>query len=167
MVEGAHMSVVIERMSLADLDAVEEIERQSFTTPCRDLPSQLFARLAKENPAPFGFLANLGQGEYLVGASPEMFVRVDGGRVETCPIAGTIARGTDALSDADRILELLSSDKAVSELTMCTDVDRNDKARICEPGSVRNEKDARAVSKETNAGLLSVHGVFIGKGHSL
>jgi len=118
-------------------DLFEVTPGQSFTTACPRSPSSLFAQLAEENPAPFGFLANLGQGEYLVGASPEMFVRVRGRRVETCPIAGTIARGADALGDADRILELLSSDKAVSELTMCTDVDRNDKARICEPGSVR------------------------------
>jgi anthranilate synthase len=64
-------------------------------------------------------------------------VRVSGTRVETCPIAGTIARGIDALDDARQILTLLRSDKDEAELTMCTDVDRNDKARICEPGSVR------------------------------
>ena len=66
-----------------------------------------------------------------------MYVRVDGDRVETCPISGTIARGTDAIGDAAQILALLASSKDESELTMCTDVDRNDKSRICEPGSVR------------------------------
>ena len=58
-------------------------------------------------------------------------------RVETCPIAGTIARGQDAFGDARQIAQLLNSQKDEAELTMCTDVDRNDKARICEPGSVR------------------------------
>lgn len=110
---------------------------QTFSAPCHQLPSALFARLQRDNPAPYAFLANLGEGEHLVGASPEMFVRVRGRRVETCPIAGTIARGGDALQDAEQVLTLLSCDKAVSELTMCTDVDRNDKARVCEPGSVR------------------------------
>jgi anthranilate synthase len=62
---------------------------------------------------------------------------VTGDRVETCPIAGTIRRGGDPLEDADNILELLSSPKEESELTMCTDVDRNDKSRVCVPGSVR------------------------------
>ncbi len=66
-----------------------------------------------------------------------MFVRVDGDRVETCPISGTIARGDDAIADAAQILTLLNSSKDESELTMCTDVDRNDKSRVCEPGSVR------------------------------
>ena len=66
-----------------------------------------------------------------------MFVRVEGRRVETCPIAGTARRTGDPLRDADNIRELLNSTKEESELTMCTDVDRNDKSRVCEPGSVR------------------------------
>lgn len=102
-----------------------------------DSPSAFFERLREVNPAPYEFLFNLGEGEYLVGASPEMFVRVSGDRVETCPIAGTIKRGTDSLQDAEQIRTLLSSRKDESELTMCTDVDRNDKSRICVPGSVK------------------------------
>ncbi len=66
-----------------------------------------------------------------------MYVRVEGRRIETCPISGTIARGRDPLEDADRIRELLNSRKDESELTMCTDVDRNDKSRVCTPGSVK------------------------------
>jgi anthranilate synthase len=66
-----------------------------------------------------------------------MFVRVEGQRIETCPISGTIRRGGDALEDAAQIRTLLNSAKEESELTMCTDVDRNDKSRVCLPGSVR------------------------------
>jgi anthranilate synthase len=65
-----------------------------------------------------------------------MYVRVDGKRIETCPISGTIARGRDPVEDAERIRELLNSAKDESELTMCTDVDRNDKSRVCVPGTV-------------------------------
>ena len=61
----------------------------------------------------------------------------DGRRVETCPIWGTIARGADAIGDAEQIRELLNSEKDEFELNMCTDVDRNDKARICVPGSIK------------------------------
>lgn len=118
-------------------DLFEVVPGQLFSAPCPDTPSDIFARLKERNPAPYGALMNLGDGEYLVAASPEMFVRVEGNRVETCPISGTIARGSDALEDADRIRELLNSDKDASELTMCTDVDRNDKSRVCEAGSVR------------------------------
>ncbi len=89
------------------------------------------------NPSPYGFFVNLGDEEYLVGASPEMYVRVQGKRVETCPISGTIKRGADAIEDAHNIQTLLDSEKEESELTMCTDVDRNDKSRICEAGSVK------------------------------
>ena len=92
--------------------------------------------LRQINPSPYGFIFNLG-GEYLIGASPEMYVRVEGRRVETCPISGTIKRGQDAIEDAEQIRQLLNSGKDEAELTMCTDVDRNDKSRICEPGSVR------------------------------
>ncbi|MEU8341442.1 anthranilate synthase component I [Spirillospora sp. NPDC048832] len=102
-----------------------------------DAPAAFFERLRETNPAPYEFMFNLGDGEYLVGASPEMFVRVSGDRVETCPIAGTIRRGGDALEDAEQIRTILASAKDESELTMCTDVDRNDKSRICVPGSVR------------------------------
>jgi anthranilate synthase len=110
-------------------------------------PSKLFRRLRARNPAPYGFLINLGEQEYLVGASPEMFVRCEATedndyrpgaiRVETCPISGTVARGADALEDAQRVKSLMMNAKEESELTMCTDVDRNDKSRICEPGSVQ------------------------------
>lgn len=118
-------------------DLFEVVPGQTFLEPCPAPPSEIFRRLRERNPAPYGFVMNLGRSEYLVGASPEMYVRVEGRRVETCPISGTIARGTDAMSDATQILRLLNSAKDESELTMCTDVDRNDKSRICEPGSVR------------------------------
>ncbi|HEY9804259.1 MAG TPA: anthranilate synthase [Leptolyngbyaceae cyanobacterium] len=117
-------------------DLFEVVPSQNFFTPCEALPSKLFETLKQINPSPYGFIFNLG-GEYIIGASPEMFVRVEGRRVETCPISGTISRGQDALDDAVQIRQLLNSHKDEAELTMCTDVDRNDKSRICEPGSVR------------------------------
>jgi len=132
---GAGVRVAREAFKRGDL--FEVVPGQTFSEPCPVPPSELFRRLRERNPAPYGFLINLGQAEYLVGASPEMYVRVDGDRVETCPISGTIARGGDPISDAVQIQRLLNSSKDESELTMCTDVDRNDKSRICKPGSVR------------------------------
>ncbi len=93
--------------------------------------------MKESNPSPYGALMNLGEQEYLLAASPEMFVRVDGRQIETCPISGTIKRGVDAIDGASQIKTLLNSDKDEFELSMCTDVDRNDKSRICEPGTVR------------------------------
>jgi anthranilate synthase len=118
-------------------DLFEVVPGQTFFAGSPRPPSEIFRRLREWNPSPYGFLINLGDAEYLVGASPEMYVRVDGDRVETCPISGTIARGRDPIGDAAQIVALLTSAKDESELTMCTDVDRNDKSRICVPGSVR------------------------------
>jgi anthranilate synthase len=123
-----------ERFARGDL--FEVVPSHVFHGSCES-PAAFYERLRQRNPAPYEFFLNLGEGEYLVGASPEMYVRVTGNRVETCPIAGTIARGADPLADAENIRTLLDSAKDESELTMCTDVDRNDKSRICEPGSVR------------------------------
>jgi anthranilate synthase len=118
-------------------DLFELVLGQTFREPCERKPSEIFRWLLEHNPAPYALLLNLGRSEHLIGASPEMYVRVEGMRVETCPISGTIARGQDPIEDAARIRELLNSEKDESELSMCTDVDRNDKSRICEPGSVR------------------------------
>jgi anthranilate synthase len=135
---GEYAAMVrLARESFARGDLFEVVPGQIFREACPLPPSELFRRLRERNPSPYGFLINLGEAEYLVGASPEMYVRVDGDRVETCPISGTIARGSDPIGDASQIVALLTSGKDESELTMCTDVDRNDKSRICVPGSVR------------------------------
>ncbi len=117
-------------------DYYEVVLRQTFSAPFKQSPSELFRRIQKASPSPYEFLLQLGD-EQLVGASPEMFVRIEGRRVETCPIAGTTRRTGDPMTDADSIRDLLGSAKEESELTMCTDVDRNDKSRICIPGSVQ------------------------------
>lgn len=118
-------------------DLFEVVPGQKFMERCDSKPSDISKRLKAINPSPYSFYMNLGNQEYLIGASPEMFVRVNGRRIETCPISGTIRRGDDAISDSEQILKLLNSKKDESELTMCSDVDRNDKSRVCEPGSVK------------------------------
>jgi anthranilate synthase len=117
-------------------DYYEVVLRQTFSTPYSGKASELFERVQKASPSPYEFLLQFGE-EQLVGASPEMFVRIEGRRIETSPISGTAQRTGDPMRDADNIKELLKSLKEESELTMCTDVDRNDKSRVCEPGSVR------------------------------
>jgi len=114
----------------------EVVLHQTFRAPFTASPSALFERIQEASPSPYEFFVQFGE-EQLIGASPEMFVRVEGGRVETCPIAGTARRTGDPLRDAESIRELLNSTKEESELTMCSDVDRNDKSRVCIPGSVR------------------------------
>jgi anthranilate synthase len=130
-------TVEVAREAFARGDLFEAVPGQLFAEPCDRSPAEVFQRLCRINPSPYGALMNLGDGEFLVSASPEMFVRSDGKRVETCPISGTIARGTDAIGDAEQIRQLLNSQKDEFELNMCTDVDRNDKARVCVPGTIK------------------------------
>lgn len=118
-------------------DLFEVVPGQLFFEQCRTKPADISRKLKLTNPSPYSFFINLGDQEYLVGASPEMFVRVSGRRIETCPISGTIRRGRDAIEDSEQIIKLLNSKKDESELTMCSDVDRNDKSRVCDPGSVK------------------------------
>ena len=114
----------------------EVVLRQTFSAPFAQSPSELFQRIQKSSPSPYEFILQMGD-EQLVGASPEMFVRVEENQVETCPIAGTARRSGDPIRDAESIRALLNSAKEESELTMCSDVDRNDKSRVCIPGSVK------------------------------
>jgi len=139
---GEFASLVdVAKQKFARGDLFEAVLSQTFREPCTDNPSAVFTRLQQRNPSPYGFCINLGEDEWLVGASPEMFVRAErnakGMRVETCPISGTIRRGKDALEDAENIKTILADPKEESEITMCTDVDRNDKSRICQHGSVQ------------------------------
>ncbi|MBZ5636215.1 MAG: anthranilate synthase component I [Acidobacteriia bacterium] len=135
---AANVETVREGMRLGNY--YEVVLRQTFRAPYAGGAADLFERIQKASPSPYEFFLQFGD-EQLIGASIEMFVRVeqreDGRRVETCPISGTARRTGDPLRDADNIRELLSSAKEESELTMCTDVDRNDKSRVCKPGTVR------------------------------
>src|SRR2546427_11416191 len=117
-------------------DLFEVVPGQTFFAACPSPPSELFLRLRERNPSPYGFLLNLGEAEYLVRASPEMYVRVEGDRVETCPISGTIARGGDPIGDAPQLQQLLNSTKHESELTRHPDDDRNEKPQLGDPARV-------------------------------
>ena len=99
-----------ERFACGDL--FEVVPGQVFYGRCAS-PAAFYELLRQRNPAPYEFLFNLGEGEFLVGASPEMYVRVTGDRVETCPIAGTIARGEDTLKHRN-IATLLGSARSPS-----------------------------------------------------
>ncbi len=134
---GYYASLVRKAMpSFYQGDLFEVVPSQVIYRRCGLKPSEVFKNLNRMNPSPYGFFIHLGN-QHLVGASPEMYVRVDGRQLETCPISGTIKRGKNALEDAENIRRLLNSAKDEAELTMCTDVDRNDKSRICVPGSVQ------------------------------
>ena len=97
---------------------------------------QLFRNLSSVSPAPFS--AYLDGGEFqLTSSSPELFLRLSGGHIQTRPIKGTRARSSDPTRDAQLTYELQTSSKEMAELVMITDLLRNDIGKVCEFGSVQ------------------------------
>ena len=97
---------------------------------------EVYRKLRRINPSPYMFLLNFDNNA-IVGASPEMMVRIEKGTIETRPIAGTRPRGENDEEDNRLIKELLSDEKELSEHTMLLDLGRNDIGRVSATGSVQ------------------------------
>jgi len=95
-----------------------------------------FARLRRDNPYPAMFFACFSDGERVFGASPDVQVRADAHWVETAPVCGTFRRGADPVDDHEQAKALVESLVDEASLALCADSDRNDKAQVCEPGTV-------------------------------
>ncbi|RLN68237.1 hypothetical protein BBJ28_00011078 [Nothophytophthora sp. Chile5] len=128
---------------IVDGDIFQAVPSQRLAV---DLPKNvtsldLYRQMRAINPSPYMFYLDLGEDFQIVGASPEMLVKVNHERVvETHPIAGTRHRGaTDAEDDA-LTTELLADEKERAEHIMLVDLGRNDVGRVAKPGSVRVEK---------------------------
>lgn len=100
-------------------------------------PVSLYLKLRTHNAAPFGGFLDCGQGRYVLSSSPERFLSVHNGLVETRPIKGTRPRGNTPEQDNHLRAELHASEKDRAELTMIVDLERNDLSRVCVPGSVK------------------------------
>ncbi|WP_425057717.1 Anthranilate synthase component 1 [Sporomusa carbonis] len=98
-------------------------------------PFALYRRLRQANPSPYMFYINFGH-KQLVGASPERLVKLEDGKVLTCPIAGTRRRGGSLAEDEKLAQELLADVKERAEHAMLVDLGRNDLGRISQPGTV-------------------------------
>jgi para-aminobenzoate synthetase component I len=109
---------------------------QRLLHPADVSPLELYGRLRERNAAPFAGLFDLG-GAVVASASPERFLRVEGGEAETRPIKGTRPRGATPAEDDARAAELLASAKDRAENVMIIDLLRNDLGRVCEYGTVR------------------------------
>jgi anthranilate synthase component I len=98
-------------------------------------PFTVYAALRGINPSPYMYFLDFGD-EMVIGASPEMLVRVEKRRVTTVPIAGTRPRGTTIVEDEQFARDLLNDAKERAEHTMLVDLARNDIGRVCRFGSV-------------------------------
>jgi len=95
----------------------------------------VYRSLRRVNPSPYQFFLRTREGDVL-GASPEMLVRVRGSHIETRPIAGTYPRGATAAEDRDLEARFIADPKERAEHVMLVDLARNDLGRVCETGTV-------------------------------
>jgi anthranilate synthase component 1 len=117
-------------------DVIQVVPSQRLSRSTTAHPFSVYRALRTVNPSPYMYYLQMG-GSYIVGASPEMLVRVEDGAVETHPIAGTRPRGRDPEEDAALEQELRNDEKERAEHVMLVDLGRNDIGRVSEPGTVR------------------------------
>ena len=134
--QGYVSAVAKARQYIIDGDIFEVNLSQRFEAEIAIPPYDLFLRLREINPAPFS--TYLAFDDLVVaGASPERFLRLQGDRVETRPIKGTIRRGDTPQEDRANVRSLLGSKKDHAENMMIVDLERNDLGRVCRYGTVK------------------------------
>jgi anthranilate synthase component 1 len=122
-------------------DIFQVVLSQRFTRETNVESFDVYRAVRRLNPSPYMFFFDFGivDGEplYLVGSSPEMFVRLEGNTASLRPIAGTRPRGADSNADAALAQDLLADPKERAEHVMLVDLGRNDLGRVCEYGTVK------------------------------
>ena len=122
-------------------DIFQVVLSQRFSRETNVEPFDVYRAVRRLNPSPYMFFFDFGLVEneplFIVGSSPEMFVRLEGRTASLRPIAGTRPRGADAAADAALAEELLADPKERAEHVMLMDLGRNDLGRVCEYGTVR------------------------------
>ncbi|GIV97198.1 MAG: anthranilate synthase component I [Herpetosiphonaceae bacterium] len=117
-------------------DIFQVVLSQRFSRRTQAEPFALYRALRVVNPSPYMYYLAMPEG-HLIGASPEMLVRVENGLVETHPIAGTRRRGRDEVDERRMAAELLGDEKERAEHLMLVDLGRNDIGRVARAGSVQ------------------------------
>ncbi|WP_108023179.1 anthranilate synthase component I [Melghirimyces profundicolus] len=123
-----------EHIARGDVFQIVPSQRWEWKEP--PSPLEVYRVLRVMNPSPYMYCLSMGD-EEVVGASPELLVRVDDGEIETRPIAGTRPRGKNAREDAELGEELLADEKERAEHVMLLDLGRNDLGRVSRYGTVR------------------------------
>ncbi len=122
-------------------DIFQVVLSQRFTLSFGGDPFNLYRALRQINPSPYLFYLDFGR-VTLIGSSPEVLVRVEDGKAELLPIAGTRARGASPEEDEALAQELLQDHKERAEHLMLVDLGRNDLGRVCKTGSVQVDRYA-------------------------
>jgi len=117
-------------------DIFQVVPSQRWTQEFREPPFSLYRSLRRTNPSPFMFFFNFG-GFQVIGASPEILVRVFGKEVTIRPIAGTRPRGATPAEDKANELDLMADKKELAEHLMLLDLGRNDTGKVSKIGTVK------------------------------
>ncbi len=117
-------------------DIFQVVPSQRWTQDFREPPFSLYRSLRRTNPSPFMFFFNFG-GFQVIGASPEILVRVFGSEVTIRPIAGTRPRGATVEEDNANEADLMADKKELAEHLMLLDLGRNDTGKVSKIGTVR------------------------------
>jgi len=139
---------IVERIASGEIFQMNLCRRLEARLPARHV-WPLYLRLRAASPAERGAYLDLGRGRAVLSISPEVFLTVRNGEVETRPIKGTRPRGANLREDRALARELLESEKDRAELTMIVDVARNDLGRVCEAGSVQLASHAELMTLPT------------------
>ncbi len=131
-----HENVLKAKAYIRAGDIFQVVLSQRFAMKISCDPFDIYRALRFINPSPYMFFLRLDN-LYLIGASPEMLVKVRDGKVEYGPIAGTRPRGKTPEEDAQLGRELLADEKERAEHIMLVDLGRNDLGRVCKFGSVK------------------------------
>ncbi len=134
--EGYMAMVSAAKEYIAAGDIIQVVPSQRFEAPLTAHPFNIYRSLRTINPSPYMFYLRLGD-QTLVGASPEVMVRVEGREITLRPIAGTRRRGVTEAEDRELEAELLADPKERAEHVMLVDLGRNDVGRVSEIGSVK------------------------------
>jgi anthranilate synthase component 1 len=118
-------------------DAFQLVLSQRFTRRTSASPLAIYRALRATNPSPYMFFLRFSEDFTLIGASPEMMVRLEDGIATDRPIAGSRPRGADRASDEAYAVELLADPKERAEHVMLVDLGRNDLGRVCDYGTVK------------------------------
>ncbi len=121
---------------IEDGDIFQVVISQRFSVETDVDAFNVYRALRRINPSPYMYYLDFGNYK-IVGASPEMLVRVENGTVQTGPIAGTRPRGKTVEEDMRLEKELLADEKEIAEHTMLVDLGRNDIGKVSEFGSVK------------------------------
>lgn len=150
-----YLSAIKKAKSYISLGDIYQINlSQRFKIPFKGDPKYFYSKVRKINPAPFGAFLNYSDFQ-VISNSPECFLKIQDGAIETYPIKGTRPRGKNPAEDDMLIKELKTNTKELAEHIMIVDLERNDIGKVCKTGTIKVKELERIVTYPTLHHMVS------------